>query len=114
MAHAIACFQREGGYLAQFCTRVELHVAAGHAVGATGVPGALAPQGRLSRVHAHSRLLKNDVRFRAPREQCVDLVILGQKWAVLCRGKISVPNLAVFFDLAEYHPDRRCFGTSYQ
>ena len=43
MAHAIACFQREGGYLAQFCTRVALHVAAGHAVGATGVPGALAP-----------------------------------------------------------------------
>ena len=69
MARTIACFQWEGGYFAQLCTRVALHIVAGHAVGATRVPGALAPHGCLFRVHPHNRLLKNEVHFRAPRER---------------------------------------------
>ena len=94
MARAIACFQWEGGYLAQLYARVALHVVAGHAVGATGVPGDLSPQGCLFRVHPHNHLLKNEVRFRAPQEYRVNPVILGQQWAELCRRRRSVPNVS--------------------
>ena len=110
MARTIACFQWEGGYLAQLYARVALHVVAGHAVGATGVPGDLSPQGCLFRVHPHNHLLKNEVRFRAPQEYRVNPVILGQQWAELCRRRRSVPNLSAAVCFAEYHPDRRCFG----
>ena len=113
MARAIACFQWEGGYLAQLYTRFALHVVAGHAVGATGVPGDVSPQGGLFRVHPHNHLLKNEVRFRAPQEYRVNPVILGQQWARLRRRRLSVPNVSANHmgeSFAEYHPDRHCFG----
>ena len=52
-----------------------------------------------------THLLKNDVQFRAPREFRVPMVILGQKWAVLCRCRLSEPNLSPKPDFAKYHPE---------
>ena len=52
-----------------------------------------------------THLLKNDVQFRAPREFRVPMVILGQKWAVLCRCRLSEPNLSPRPYFAKYHPE---------
>ena len=80
MSGKIAFSQWGCGCLTQLCAPVALNVDAAHAVGATVVPGEVALQSRLFRVHIRNNLLNNDRRFRTARAQRVQTVILGQKW----------------------------------
>ena len=107
----IAFSQWGCGCLTQLCAPVALNVDAAHAVGATVVPGEVALQSRLFRVHTHNNLLKNDRRFRTARAQRVQTVILGQKWVEPSRCTLLTTKISEKIGFADYHPDRRRVGT---
>ena len=111
MSGKLAFSQWGCGCLTQLCAPVALNVDAAHAVGATVVPGEVALQSRLFRVHTHNNLLKNDRRFRTARAQRVQTVILGQKWVEPSRCTLLTTKILETVVFADYHPDRRRVGT---
>ena len=75
------------------------------------VPGEVALQSRLFRVHTHNNLLKNDRRFRTARAHRVQTIILGQEWVEPSRRTLLTTKISEEYGVADYHPDRRRVGT---